>query len=61
MVQLSEKELAALNDMLGDEELLVKKFKMLASQTEDQEIKAKYESISKRHQTHFDALYAHLQ
>lgn len=60
MAQLSEKELAVLNDLLGDEELLVKKFKMLASQTEDMEIKSKYEEISKQHQSHFDALYAHL-
>ena len=33
MGQLSEKELAALNDLLADEELLTKKFKMLAMQT----------------------------
>lgn len=61
MSQLSEKELAALNDLLGDEELLVKKFKMLAAQTEDEVIKRKYETISKQHQAHFDALYAHLK
>ena len=61
MVQLSEKELSALNDLLGDEELLVKKFKMLASHTQDEEIKKKYEEISKKHQAHFNALYAHLQ
>lgn len=60
MAQLSEKELAVLNDLLCDEELLVKKFKMLASQTEDEEIKRKYENISKQHQAHYDALYAHL-
>lgn len=61
MGQLSEKELAALNDLLADEELLTKKFKMLASQTEDAEIKQKYERISEQHQGHFNALYAHLQ
>ena len=31
MGQLSEKELSALNDLLADEELLTKKFKMLTS------------------------------
>ena len=61
MGQLSEKELAALNDLLADEELLVKKFKMLASHTNDEEIKKKYELISQQHQGHFDALYAHLK
>ena len=61
MGQLSEKELAALNDLLADEELLVKKFKMLASHTNDEEIKKKYERISQQHQGHFDALYVHLK
>ena len=61
MGQLSEKELAVLNDLLADEELLVKKFKMLASHTNDEEIKKKYERISQLHQGHFDALYAHLK
>lgn len=61
MGQLSEKELAALNDLLADEELLVKKFKMLASHTNDEEIKRKYERISQQHQGHFDALFAHLK
>ena len=61
MGQLSEKELAALNDLLADEELLVKKFKMLASHTNDEAIKKKYERISQQHQGHFDALYAHLK
>lgn len=61
MAQLSEKELSAIYDLLSDEELLVKKFKMLASQSQDAEIKQKYESISQKHQGHFNALYAHLQ
>ena len=61
MVQLSEKELSALNDLLADEELLTKKFKMLASETQDQEIKQKYERISEQHQGHFNALYSYLK
>ena len=36
MGQLSEKELALLGDLLTDEQLLTKKFKMLAAQTQDQ-------------------------
>ena len=50
MAQLSEKELSLLNDLLTDEELLTKKFKMLASQTQDTEIKQKFEKISEQHQ-----------
>ncbi len=61
MVQLSEKELSALNDLLTDEELLTKKFKMLASLTEDTEIKQKFERIAEQHQGHFNTLYAHLK
>ncbi len=60
MTQLTEKELSALNDLLADEELLTKKFKMLASQAQDTEIKQKYERIAEQHQGHFNALYAHL-
>ena len=61
MSQLSEKELSILSEALADEELLIKKFQMLANQTNDTEIKNMYERISKQHQGHFNALYAHLQ
>ena len=61
MAQLTEKELSTLNDLLADEELLTKKFKLLASMTDDTEIKQKYEHISEQHQKHFNALYAYLQ
>lgn len=46
MNQLSEKELSALNDLLSEEELLIKKFQMLAKHTEDQEISAKFTEIA---------------
>jgi rubrerythrin len=60
MVQLSEKELSVLNDSLSEEELLVKKFKMLASQTSDAEISSKFEEISARHQAHYNELFSFL-
>ena len=60
MSQLSEKELSALNDLLTEEELLIKKFKMLAEHTEDAQISAKFTEISNKHQGHFNALYAQL-
>lgn len=61
MAQLSEKELSALNDLLADEELLTRKFSMLAKQTDDMEIKQKYEQISQQHQEHFNSLYEYLK
>ena len=61
MAQISEKELGTIKDLLSEEELLVKKFQMLAKQTEDTEIKQKFERISNQHQGHVNALYAHLQ
>ena len=54
MAQLSEKELSALNDLLADEQLLTKKFSMLAKQTNDSEIQQKFEQISQQHQGHFN-------
>ena len=61
MGQLSEKELSVVNDLLADEELLTKKFKMLAQQTDDKEIKQKYERISAQLQGHFNTLYSYLK
>lgn len=61
MAQLSEKELTALNELLADEELLTKKFSMLASQTSDPEIQQKYQQISQQHQSHFNSLYEYLK
>ncbi|MEF9839744.1 MAG: hypothetical protein RSD97_08065 [Lachnospiraceae bacterium] len=59
MSQLSEKELSALNDLLNEEDLLVKKFKMLAEQTQDTQIKSSFTEISSKHQGHFNDLYSH--
>lgn len=60
MSNLSEKELSALNDCLSEEELLVKKFQMLASHATDANVRSEMEKISKRHQAHFNKLYSHL-
>ena len=39
MTNLSEKELSAVQDILSEEDLLIKKFKNLSDQCQDQEIK----------------------
>ena len=56
-MQLSEKELSSINDLLSEEELLTKKFKMLAEQASDTELKDKFTHISEKHQQHFNSLY----
>lgn len=61
MNQLSEKELMALNELLSDEELLVKKFQMLSEHSQDTEVKAKFTEIANKHQEHFKSLYEQLR
>lgn len=61
MGRLTEKELSALNDLLADEDLLTKKFKLLADLSNDPEIKDAFTKISEKHHGHFQALYAYLQ
>ena len=60
MTQLSEKELSTIKDLLSEEELLVKKFKMLAEHAETQQLKCKMEDIADKHQGHFNELYQKL-
>ncbi|MBP3459278.1 MAG: hypothetical protein J6K58_08720 [Lachnospiraceae bacterium] len=57
MKQITEKELAGLSELLSEEELLIHKFQVLASQCEDQEVKAKFEDIASKHQSHYNSLY----
>lgn len=60
MSQLSEKELSCIQELLADEDLLVKKFQMLAEHATDQELKSKMQRISDMHQGHLNQLYAKL-
>jgi rubrerythrin len=60
MAQLSEKELSFFQDLLADEDLLVKKFKMLAEHAENEQVKSKMLEISDKHQKHLNELYSHL-
>lgn len=57
MAQLSEKELSFIQELLSDEDLLVKKFKMLAEHATDASVKAKMLEISDKHQGHLNELY----
>lgn len=60
MCNLSEKELSSVNDILSEEELAIKKFKLLAEKSEDPEIRDKMLDISNKHQGHFDLIYSYL-
>ena len=60
MAQLSEKELASIQELLADEDLLVKKFKMLAEHAQDDRVRSKMMEISDKHQKHFNELYSKL-
>lgn len=59
-MQLSEKELSSIKELLNEEDLLVKKFQMLAEQADTQEVKDKMMSISEKHQGHLNELYSKL-
>lgn len=61
MNQLSEKELSVVNDLLNGEELLVKKFQMLASHAQDETVKQQMLNIADKHQGHFNAIYSYLK
>lgn len=60
MATLTAKELTAIEDQLGIEENLVKKYKMYAQQAQDTCIKQKCEEIATKHQSHFNTLLGHL-
>ena len=60
MAVLTEKELNTIKDLLSSEELLVKKFRMLAEQADKPELKKQMEGIARKHQQHFDKLYSKL-
>lgn len=54
---LTEKELTAIEDQLGQEQILVEKYKMYAQNCNDPELKTKCEQIACKHQEHFDTLF----
>ena len=61
MAQITEKELAALGDLLGAEQLAAQKYQTMASCAEDAAIRDCYEQMAARHTRHFDELYANLK
>lgn len=61
MNELSEKELSVMQDLLNEEELLVKKFQMLADHSQDATVKQQMLDIADKHQGHFNDIYSYLK
>lgn len=57
---LTEKELSAIEDQLGEEKLLVTKCKAYAQMCTDPELKQKCEAIAGKHKTHYEKLLSFL-
>lgn len=60
-MDLSEKELSVIQDLLNEEELLVKKFQMHAEHSQDETIKQQMLDISQKHQGHFNSIYSYVK
>ena len=60
-MDISEKELSVVQDLLNEEELLVKKFQLLANHSKDETIKQQMLSIADKHQGHFNEIYSYLK
>ncbi len=58
MVTLTTKELSAIEDSLKCEENLICKCKMYAAQTQDTELKNKFDEVAAKHMQHYQKLYS---
>ena len=61
MPNLTSKELAALEDQLAEEEILVKKYRTFADDCTDNALKSKCSAIADTHQKHFNTLLGYLK
>ena len=59
-VNLTTKELAAIQDHLSVEDNVIKKYRMYAQTTQDPQIRQKCQDIAAKHQEHFNTLMGHL-
>lgn len=60
MATLTAKELTAIEDQMGIEQNLIKKFQMYAAQCQDPQIRQKCTEMANKHQNHFNTLMGHL-
>lgn len=59
-MNLTSKELSALEDQLNYESVLIKKYRTFAQQCSDQALKNKCNQIADRHQSHYNTLLGYL-
>ncbi len=57
---MTTKELTALEEQLGSEQVLIKKYRTMASQCTEPSIQQQLEKISQTHQKHFNTLMGYL-
>ncbi len=60
MSNITTKELTAIEDQLGTESNLVKKYRTFAQQCTDAQLKTKCTQIADKHQQHFNTLMTYL-
>jgi len=60
-MNLTEKELIALEEQLDHEQVLVKKYRTFAKDCQDAQLKAVCNQIADKHQQHFNTLIGYLQ
>jgi len=58
---MTTKELMALEEQLGSEQVIIKKYRTMASQCSDPSIRQTLDGISQVHQRHFDTLTTYLK
>lgn len=61
MANLTTKEATALEEQLGFEQVLIAKYKGMATMCNDTVIKSKLEQIASKHQQHYDRIIGYLR
>lgn len=60
MPNITSKELSAIEDQLGYEQLLIKKYKNYASMCQDAQLKTTCEQLAAQHKNHYDTIMNYL-
>ena len=55
-MNLSQKELQGLQELLGSEQLLVKKYEMFAQNAQEESLRRQIEQIASAHRGHYERL-----
>ena len=61
MANITSKELTALEDQIGMEQTLVKKYQAMSEMCGDTQIKQRLADFAQKHQTHYNTLMTFLQ